>query len=140
MSLVSIHAVLGFFRNAHRIIVGRPSPKGARVSAFSRRNKCVVNEVRFPALRACSAFGISGADMGAFLLMDVPAFGRCEIVGKRYASVVFQLSADCSYGARGHTVSSVVFYGHGMINAVSHLPHSKQKRRTHHLVVLTCAV
>ena len=136
---MSVHAVLGFFRNAHRIIVGRSSPKGARVSVPSSRKKCVVNAVRFPALRACSAFGISGADIGAFLLMDVPAFGRWEIFGKRYASVVFQLSVDCSYGVRGHTVS-VVFYGNGMIGAVSHLSHSKPKRSTHHLVVLTCAV
>ena len=51
--------------------------------------------------------------------MDVPAFGRWEIFGKTCASVVFQLSADCSYGAHRHTLS-VIFYGHGMIGAVSH--------------------
>ena len=79
----------------------------------------MVNAVRFPALRAFSFFGLSSADMGLFPLMDVPAFGRWEIFGKRCASVVFQLSADCSYGARGHTLG-VVFYGHGMIGAVSH--------------------
>ena len=32
---------------------------------------------------------------------------------------MFQLSAECSYRARGHTLS-VVFYGHGVIGAVSH--------------------
>ena len=74
MSLVSVHAVLDFFRNAHCIIVGRSSPASARVSAPSDRKKCVVNAVRFPALRACSAFDIiSGADMGVFPPMDVPA-------------------------------------------------------------------
>ena len=119
MSLVSVHAVLGFFLNAHRIIVGRSSPKGSCVSAPFDRKMCVANAVRFPALRACSAFGISGADMGAFLLMDVSAFGRWEIFGKRHASVVYQLSAVCSYRERGHTVR-VVFYGHGVIGAVSH--------------------
>ena len=62
----------------------------------------MVNAVRFPALPACSAFGIPGADMRVFSLMDVPAFGRWEIFGKWHASVVFQLSADCSYGARGY--------------------------------------
>ena len=91
----------------------------ARVSALSDRQKCVVNAVRFLALRACSAFGISRADMGAFPLIDVPAFGRREIFGERYAFVVFQLSVDFSHGTRGHTLS-VVFYGHGMISAVRH--------------------
>ena len=119
MSLVSVLAVLGFFQNALCTIVGRSSPASARVRAPSDRKKCVVNAGFFPALRACSAFGISDADMGFFPLMDIPAFGRWEIFGKRYASVVFQLSADCSYGARDHTLS-VVFYGHGMIGAVSH--------------------
>ena len=119
MILVSARAVLGVFRNAHCIIVGRSSLASARVSATSDRKKCVVSAVRFPALRACSAFGISGADMGVFPLMNVPAFGRWEIFGKRYASVVFQLSTYCSYGARGHT-RSVVLYGHRMIGAVSH--------------------
>ena len=119
MSLVSVHAKLGFFRNAHCIIVGRSSPASARVSAPSDRKKCVVNAVRFPALLACSAFGISGADMVVFPLMDVPAFSGWEIFGKTYASGVFQLSASCSYGSRGNTLS-VVFYGHGMIGAVSH--------------------
>ena len=72
--------------------------------------------------------------MGVFPLIDVPTFGRWKIFGKRYASVVFQLSADCSYGARGLTLS-VVFYGHGMIGAVLHrLSHLKIKRRPHHLV------
>ena len=79
--------------------------------------KYTANAVCSPALRACSAFRMSGADMGVFLLMDVPTFGRWEIFGKRYPSVVFQLSADCYYGARGHTLS-VVFYGHGMIGTV----------------------
>ena len=94
MSLVSVRAVLGFFRNAHCIIVGRSSPASAHVSAPSDGKKCVVNEVHFPALRASSAFGISGADMGVFSLMDIRAFGRWEIFGKRYASVVFELSKD----------------------------------------------
>ena len=76
MSLGSVRAVLGFFRNAHCIIVGRSSLASAYVSAPSDRKKCVVSAVRFPALRACSAFGISGADLGFFSLMDVPAFGR----------------------------------------------------------------
>ena len=114
MSPVSVHAVLGFFRNAHCISVGRSSSASARVSAPS-----VVKAVRFPALRACSTFDISGADLGVLLLMDVPAFGRWEMFVKMYASVVFQYSADFSYGARGHTLS-VVFYGHGMNGAVSH--------------------
>ena len=119
MSLVSVHAVLGFVRNAHCIIVGRSSPASARVSAPSDWKKCVMNAVRFPALRACSAFGIYGADMGIFPLINVPAFGRWEIFGKRYASVVFQFSAYCSYGTRSHTLS-IVFYGHWMTGAVSH--------------------
>ena len=118
MSLVSVHSVLGFFRDAHCIIVGTFSPASARVSAPSDRKKCVVNAVRFPALHACSDFDISGGDMGVFPVMDVPASGRWEIFGKRYAFVVFQLSADCSYGACGHTLNAV-FYGHGMIGAVS---------------------
>ena len=116
---MSVHAVLSFFRNAHNIIVGRSSPASARVSAPSDWKKCVVKVVRFPALRACSAFGIYGADMGIFPLINVPAFGRWEIFGKRYASVVCQFSAYCSYGTCGHTLSTV-FYGHGMIGAVSH--------------------
>ena len=119
MSLVSVYAVLSFSRITHCIVVGRFSPASARLSAPSDRKKCVVNAVRFPALHACSTFGISGADMGVFPLMDVPALGRWEISGKMYASIVFQLSADCSYGTRGHTLS-VVFYGHEMIGAVSH--------------------
>ena len=69
------------------------------------------------ALLACSVFGISGADMEVFPLVGVPVLGRWEIVGKRYASAVFQPGADCCYKARGHTLS-VVFYGHGMIGAV----------------------
>ena len=68
MSLVSVRAVLGFFQNAHCIIVGRSSYARARISAPSDRNKCVVNAVHFPALRACSAFGISGIDMGVLPL------------------------------------------------------------------------
>ena len=119
MSLVSARAVLVFFRNMHCIIVGRYPAASAHVNVPSDRKKCVVNAVRLPALRGCSAFGISGADMGVFPLMDVPAFGRWEIFGKRCAPVVFQLSAGYSYGARGHTLS-VVFYGHGMIGAVLH--------------------
>ena len=119
MSLVSVHAVLDFVRNAHFIIVDRSSPASARVSAPSNRKKCVVNAVRFRTLHACSTFGISDADMGFSSRMDVPAFDRWKIFGKMYASVMFQLSANCSYGARGHTLS-VVFYGHGMIGAVSH--------------------
>ena len=119
MTLVSVHTVLAFFRNAHCINVSRSSPASTRVRAPSDRKKCVVNAVYFPALRACSAFGISGADMGVVPLMDVPAFCRWEIFGKRYASVVFQPSAECSYGARGHALS-VVFYDHEMIGAVSH--------------------
>ena len=51
--------------------------------------------------------------------MDVPAFGGWKIFGKRHASIVFQLNADFSHGARGH-ILSVVFYGHGMIGAISH--------------------
>ena len=73
--------------------------------------------MRSLALLACNVFGISGADMKVFPLMGVPVLGRWEIVGKRYASAVFQPSADCCYKARGHTLS-VVFYGHGMIGAV----------------------
>ena len=119
MSLVSVHAVLGFFRNAHGIIAGRSSPASARVSAPSDRKKCGVNAVRFPALRACSAFDIFGTDMGVFPLIDVPTFGRWEIFEKWYASVVFQLKAYCSYGVRG-PILSAVFYGHGMIGTVSH--------------------
>ena len=118
-SLVSVHAVLGFFQNAHCIIVDGSSLASACVSVPSDRKKCVVNAGRFLALRVSSAFGISGADMGVLPLMDVPAFDRWEIFGKRYASVVFQLSADCFYGVRGHTLG-VVFYGHGMIGAVLH--------------------
>ena len=75
--------------------------------------------MRLPALRACSAFDISGADMGVFPLMDVSLFGRREIFGKRYAPVTFQLSADCSYGERDH-ILTVVFYTHKMIGAVAH--------------------
>ena len=116
---MSVYAVLGFFRNAHCIIVGRSSPASRRVSALLNEKKCVVSAVRFRALRACSAFGISGVDMGVFPLIDLPTFGRWKIFGKRYASVVFQLSADCSYGARGHTLS-IVFCGHLMIGAVLH--------------------
>ena len=119
MSLVYLHAVLDFFQNARCIIVGRSSPTSARVSAPPDRKKCVVNAVRSPALRACSAFGIYGADMGGFPPLGVPVFGRWEIFGKRYASVIFQPSADCSYGARGHTLS-IIFYGYGMIGAASH--------------------
>ena len=119
MSLVCVHAVLGFFRNVHCIIVSRSSPASARVSALYDRKKCVVNAVCFPALRACNAFGISGADMRVFTLIDAPAFGRWETFGEKYASVVFQLSADCSYGACSHTYS-VVFCGHRMIGTVPH--------------------
>ena len=80
----------------------------------------MVSAVGSPTLRACSAFGTSGADYGVFsLIMGVPVFGRWDIFGKRYASVVFQPSSDCSYEVRGHTLS-VIFYGHGMIGAVSH--------------------
>ena len=83
MSLMSVRAVYGFFRNAHCIIVGRSSPASALVSALSDRRKCVVNAVGFPALRACSAFGIYGAHIRVFPLIYVPVFGRWEIFGKR---------------------------------------------------------
>ena len=43
MSLVSLHAVLDFIRNAHSIILGRSSPASAHVSAPSDRKKYVVN-------------------------------------------------------------------------------------------------
>ena len=69
--------------------LGRSSLASAHVSAPSDRKKCVVNAVRFQALLAYSAFGISGADMGALPLVDVPAFGRWEIFVKTYPSVVF---------------------------------------------------
>ena len=82
-SLVSVHAILDFLRNAHSIIVGRSSPGSARVSAPSDREKCVVNTVSFPAVLASRAFGISGADMGVFPLIDVPTFGRGRSSGKR---------------------------------------------------------
>ena len=74
MRLVSVHAVPGLFRNAHCIIVDRSSPASARASAPSNWKKCVVNAVRFPALRACSAFDVSGADMGVF-----PLNGRSRV-------------------------------------------------------------
>ena len=80
----------------------------------------MVNAVRSPALRACSAFGISGADIGVFHLTGVPVFGHWETLGKRYASVVLQPSADCSYGARDHTLDVVFYSRHGMVGAVSH--------------------
>ena len=78
----------------------------------------MVNAVRSSGLRACSAFGISDAEMGVFPLLGVPVFGRWEIFGKRYASVVFQPRADCSYDARDYTLDAV-FCGHRMIGAVS---------------------
>ena len=121
MSLVSLHAVLDFIRNAHSIILGRSSPASAHVSAPSDRKKCVVNVARSPVLRACNAFGIYGADMGVFPLMGVSVFGCWEVFGEKYASVVAQPSADSSYEARGHTLD-VVFYAHGMIGAVSYRP------------------
>ena len=78
MSLKYLQAVLGFFQNARCITVGRSSPASVRVSAPSDLKECMVNTVCSPALRACnfSAFVISGADMGVFLLMNVPVFGR----------------------------------------------------------------
>ena len=57
--------------------------------------------------------------MEVFPLMDVPVFGRWEIFGDKNASVVFQPSADCSYGSRGHKLRAV-FCAHGMIGAVPH--------------------
>ena len=121
MSLGYLPAVLGFFKNARCITVGGSSPASVRVSAPPDLKEFMLNAVPSPALRACtlSAFVIYGADKGAFLLMSVPMFGRWEIFGKGYPSVMFQLSADCSCGARGHTLRAV-FYGHGMIGAVSH--------------------
>ena len=95
MSLRYLQAVLGFFQNARCITVGGPSPASARVSAPFDLKKCVVNAVRSPALRACtfSVFVISGADMGVFPLLGVLVFGRWEILGKGYPSVMFQPSA-----------------------------------------------
>ena len=117
MSLRYLHAVLGFFQNARCITVGRPSPARARVSAPPDLKECMVNAVRSPALRACtwSAFVISGADMGVFPLMGAPVFSRREILGKRYACVVFQPSAVptamyCSVALMGHVVIRLVSY------------------------------
>ena len=77
----------------------------------------MVNVVHTPALRACifSAFVISGADMGVFPLMGVPVFGRREIHGRRYSSVMFQPSA----------VPTAMYYstaptGHVVVGVVSH--------------------
>ena len=86
VSLRYLQAVLGFFRNVRCITVGRSSPASARVRAPPDLKECMVNTVRSPALRACtlSAFVISGAYMSACPLMDVPVFGRREILGKRY--------------------------------------------------------
>ena len=91
MSLRYLPAVLGFFQNAHCIIVDRSSPGSARVSPSPDLKECMVNAARYPALRACtlSAFVISGADMGVFPLMGGPVFGRWEIFEKGYPSVMF---------------------------------------------------
>ena len=131
MSLRYFRAVVGVFQNARCITVCKSSPASARVSAPSNLNECMVNAVRSPALRACTfiAFVTSGADMGVFPLTDVPVFGRWEILGKRYPSVMFQLSAVptamyCSTAHMGHVVHTlsvtVVLYGQEMIGAVSH--------------------
>ena len=77
----------------------------------------MVNAVRFLALCACtlSAFVISVADMGVFLLMGAPVFGRRETLGKRYLCVMFQPSAVptamyCSTALMGHVVMRLVSY------------------------------
>ena len=104
---MSVYAVLGFFRNERCIIVGRSSPASARVSALSDRKKCVVNAVRFPTLRACSAFDISGADMGVFPLIDVLAFDRWKVCGERYTSVGSSLVQTARMG---HVVMQVMSF------------------------------
>ena len=95
MSLRYLQAVLGFFRNARCITVGRSSPASARGSGPSDLKACMVNAVCSAALRACtfSTFVISGADMGVFPLMGVLVFGRWELLGKRYPCVMFHPSA-----------------------------------------------
>ena len=129
MSLRYLQAILGFFQNARCITVGRSSPASARVGASPDLEEYMVNAVRSPALRVCtfSAFVTSSADMRVFPLMDVPAFGRREILGTRHLSVMFQPSAVptaayCSTAVTGHVVIRVivVLYGHEVIGAVSH--------------------
>ena len=111
----------------------------------------MVNAVPSPALRACtlSAFVIYGADMGVFPLMDVPEFGRRDILGKRYPSVMFQPSAiptamycpTALYGTCDHTLS-VVLYCHEVIGAslASFSAIENQRGSRIHLVVVICAV
>ena len=117
MSLRYLQAVLGFFQNTPYITVGRSSPASTRVSAPPDLKQCVGNAVRSPALNPCtfSAFVISGADMGVFPLMGDPVFGRREILGKRYPSVIFQPSAVhtamyCATAPTGHVVIRLVSY------------------------------
>ena len=109
MSLRYLQAVLGFFQNARCITVGRSSPASARVSGPSDLKECMVNAVRYPALRACtfSTFVISGADMGVF--------GRRELLGKRYPCLMFHscaipIAMYCSTALTGHVVIRLVSY------------------------------
>ena len=72
--------------------------------------------------------------------MGVSVFSRWEIFGESYASFMFQPSGDCFYGEDGHT-RFVVFYGHGMIGAVSRRHSALElKIKPHHLEALICAV
>ena len=87
----------------------------------------MVNAVRSLALCAytLSAFVISGADMGVFLLILCLAVVRSSEKGTLARHVPAQGSPycdvllDCSYGTCGHTLS-VVLYCHEVIGAVSH--------------------
>ena len=117
MSLRYFYAVLGVFQNARCVTVGRSSPASARVSTPPDLKECMVNAVRSPALRAYtfSAFDTYAADMGVFPLMDVPVFGRWEILGKRYPSVMFQPSTVptamyCSIAQMRHVTIHLVSY------------------------------
>ena len=114
MSLRYLQAVLGFFQNARCITVGRSSLANARVSASLDLKECMVNAVRSLALSACtcSAFVISGADMGVFPLMVVPVFHCRNILEKRYPFVMFQPSAvpSAMYCSTGHVVIRLVSY------------------------------
>ena len=150
MSLRYLQVVLGFFQNAHCIIVGRSSPASAHVSGLLDLKECMVNAVRFPALRACtfSTFVISGAAMGVFPLMGVLVFGRRELLGKRYPCVMFHPSAVpiamyCPTALTGHVAIRLVSYSAVMRklapSRMSYPIGNKEGGRIH-LVAVMCAV
>ena len=97
----------------------------------------MVNAVRSLALCACtlSAFVISGADMGVFLLIpcltvvrssEKGTLASCSSQRSPYCDVLL----DCSYGTCGHTLS-VVLYCREVIGAVSHrLPPLEIRRKS----------